>query len=60
MAASLSAEKWKTFFDTDGRLVDELGLRKTIFSCKWHDMQYLHSIAGNGRPLISLVRSLVG
>ena len=36
MAASLSAEKWKTFFDTDGRLVDELGLRKTIFSCKWY------------------------
>ena len=30
----LTAELWQSFFDQDGRLVDEFRFRKTVFNCK--------------------------
>jgi len=30
-AKALTSEKWKKFFDSDGRLVNEIDMRKAIF-----------------------------
>jgi len=30
-AGSLSRDQWKSFFDSDGRLVNEINMRKAVF-----------------------------
>ena len=30
-AGSLSLDQWKSFFDSDGRLVNEIDMRKAVF-----------------------------